>query len=568
MAAAPGATDVMLQWLGVANEARAAQWLTQIQNPGNPQAVPKEIFRRIAPLVGKLELPPLLWGFKASAQRKDLDAAIEKGLAKLPSVQRSSFKLDGSYPFSLVSAEVGQFIPPDKLTKLQAAIEPFLEGDAAAKKAFLDSLLSHHVEIAYGWVDDYLLVSVGSNHEHLRLAGKADQSVLSQKAVAHAAQFIDKQPVSFAYISKESLAKIPYGFRFSEWLGRFEPDLKKELSPEELAQIKADASRLDGEANAVMQPQRVDPVLQVSYWQNGLHIERFGGIAVPGLTTGSTSIALPGALRQSCFLWISANAVADTNAKEWALIEDFATTAWRVWQRFGVPKIPAEGQQQYAVGEQVVIPKLVELYKVLCTVGKGLGTSEGWLMDFKGAYPPTATPPPTNDGKPMMLPRVACIAEITDPAMISKAASDYDIWFQGVAKLAGPQFAANVKFKTETSDGVSRYFYELPQPTGEHVPNLAIAGDRWVLGSSMDLSKKLATEANFSGPPLALDLRLNLRTGLDQLAKIIPHPAPTSKLDASFVFSLLRAFPDIESRVFEENGESRRSSTLFIEDSK
>jgi hypothetical protein len=572
-ALAPGGTDTLLRWRTAFREAQFSSYESALQFPNDSNARALSQITALAPHIDKLEIPPLLFGFRVQEGKDKLNARIAEGLAKLPpSVQRNTFQLDGKYQFTSLVAELGKVLPPEAIENIRKGADNLLKDPALAKTS-TDSLLSRRIDLAYGWVDDYLIVSVGTTHDHLKLAATPAESIVAQKAFAHTGDYVDKHPMGVAFQAKDSLAKIPEAPHLDRWVTGFKKEIEAQLSPEAYNQILADAQRLEAEASVFI-PKKVDDYTGVSYWQDGLHMDGFGGIVPVGMANSATPLRISPDLQQNCFLWGSANSDPETSQKIGVFCEDIVSTAWQLWQKYGISKIPANQQQQYAMMEQLVIPKLQQGYAILQTLGHGLGTRSGFYVDFNGKLPALPNVPPEVAGQ-QVAPRLAYIAELKDRAAVTQSAAAYDAWVNDIIRLTNPQLANVLKLQTQNQNGVERYFYALPVPTGEHLPHVAIASDRWMLSTSTGLTDDLAKAATFSGPAAAALVRLNLGAGVTELQRILEIQSQTGKTEAdkknaqqalSLAIPVLKPLPSVDYRGYEENGEWRSSAFVEIHD--
>ena len=179
---------------------------------GSPADTEKAMMRMVKdnaaafmPKAVKLELPPLLMGFKAGKVRAEFDDFIKKGLesAQLPpGVESNKFKVGDKYEFQSLGVTVRKLIPASQEEALVAQIKEMV-GDEAAAKQHVAALMAKHFEISWGWVDDYLIVSLGSDHSHVKFStGVADSALSIPEVAARAAMFAGKKPIGLGYVAK------------------------------------------------------------------------------------------------------------------------------------------------------------------------------------------------------------------------------------------------------------------------------------------------------------------------------------------------------------------------------
>jgi hypothetical protein len=578
---APGSAAKLQELMRFSDELRVAQFKAGlVAGISKQKAKPDEYLAEMLPFVKTLDFPPVLIGFKIGAQKAALLAEIERGEKNLPPViEQAQFNVNGNLPFKSLIATVSKVLPPDKQGALKKFVSEKIADPKAADETF-QALLARHIEVAYGFIGDYFIVSIGPDHSHLKTSANFAGSLLSRPEIASVAGYADKKLLSFSFSSAELIGASQRKLELSPWLERLKTEVSAAVSPADFQKLEADLKRLDGEAEKFL-PHDYTPMVGVSYRDHGLRGEAFGGFKAPAV---SSPLQFSGAVTDSTLLWVDVQSNAEYQAAAYAWIEDFSATAYDTFQRLALPKLNDQQRMQFGIMQNLIVPKLTEFYNITRNqYSKSLGQEGAFALDGGGEMPAVPMiPQPIRDGGKML--RFAVLRDVKDRAMLGeswksyfKLARDIALMIPQTAQLPG----GLPEPRSETVDGVTLSYYPLPLPTGDLLPNVAVTDKTLVFTTSraygLELSKAVAKPA--TQKPAMLDFRLNIRAACDfgdlWLALVAQNPelffqGNQAKADdfkkaqpgVSALLHSLRSVSGMDVQVFEENGVRRTSSAI------
>ena len=211
---------------------------------------------------------------------------------------------------------------------------------------------------------------------------------------------------------------------------------------------------------------------------------------------------------------------------------------------------------------------------------RSLGNESAFILDVNGNMPKIPNlPPMLADGK---VPRIAWVAELKDRAGVSEAWKGFDKIIRQLAAFA-PGGSPVPEPQMKKDGDVEIHFIELPIPTDDLMPHIAISKDRWIISTAPSLTKEIASKPSAaSGAPLGSEWRLQVPAFCDLAdawLKVIDKDPQTffhsgfeqkeyAKLRPTFgeLVKLGRSIHSLEWRVFSECSETRNSAYLKLED--
>lgn len=575
---APGSAARFKAFQQVVSEMRVAQFKAALAGKKGAEAN-RDAIPAVLSQIKTLHLPPMIFGFKLASQKAALGAELERAEKNLPpGVELTTFQLNDA-PFKLIAITVSKVLPPAQQEELRGQIARTVSDPAAADDIF-KSLLARHFEIAYGFVGDYFVASIGADHSHLKLASNLGESLLSRPEVAVVANYADKPLVTFSWSSAEFIAAAQNRIELTPLYERIKADLTKTLAPADVQKLESDLHRLDEKGHAIF-GEGFTPMVGVCWREHGLRSEAFGGLKI----AAAQPLKFSGVPADSTFLWIDAQSNPSAITAFWSWFEDVVTTGYDTFQRLGVPALQETEKAQFGMFQQVAVPKLTELYRISREqFGKSLGNESAFALDLGGEVPELPMLPPAFHQGGRML-RLAYISDVTDRALLGqswdsylKLARDVALMIPQTAQLPGGLPSP----KSETVEGVTLAYYPLPMPTGDLLPNVATTDKTFVVSTSrsyaLEASKAAAKPAS-DPKALKLDFRMNFKAAFDfadkWLALAMENPEPFFQGDANKVENFkknapnlaallksLRAFEGMDMQVFEENGQRRVSSAV------
>jgi hypothetical protein len=586
-----GFTEKFMPWMDLIGELQSlnAQRVFMTAMSGGQPPDSAKLFRdaapEIIPALAKCDLPPVLLIYKAAKARADIDAGLGMAVAQLgmrlpPGVEIGKFKIADKYEFQNVTLNAAKLIEAMQEEMIRGQLAEVL-GDEGKAKQTVELLKKKRIEIAWGWVGDYLFVSVGTDHAHIRFAGSVADSALSIPAVARiAAQFAGKKPTGLGYASAAAMEKIRGSVEFADKFKKISDELSTLLKPEHITAMQADVKKFEGKVQALYHV-KFDPLVSVGYWDGGLHGETFGGAQLRDLDT-TKPLGLAALLTKSAFIFTDSRSNSANNGKYADLIEDGAAMLWGWYEKYGRTMVPENERAGATMAEAMALPMVKDLWAASRKLSKALGDESAFILDLNGSVPKVPNLPPNFAiGK---VPRIAWVAELKDRAGVSEAWTGFSKIIKMLAQFAPG--GAPVPDPTMKKDGdVEIHFIELPVPTDDLLPHIAISKDRWIFSTSPSLTKEITSKLPASGgTPLGADWRMQIPAACDLaeawLKVVDKNPEMFfhnsydqngyAKMRPTFgdLLKLGRSIQSLEWRVFSEGSTTRNSMFLKLEDVK
>jgi hypothetical protein len=508
-----GFGDQFSVWMNLISEIQSIQYqsiFTRFGGGGNDPAAMIEALKanlpELLPIVGKVEIPPLVLGFKAGASKQQLnsmlDATLQGVLSDLPpGFETAAFQVDGKFEFKSLTVNVRKLVSAVQEAQLLLQAKEVM-GDEKKAQELVTSLMAKRVEVAWGWVEDNFVLSIGTDHGHLKFAASPADSAISIPEVAkRASQFAGKKPFGLGYASAALFKKLETKIEFVPMIEQVTDAVRGILKPEAIDKIRSDAKALQGKFQAAMTVE-YDSLVSVSWWDSGMHAEMFGGVRSNRLNS-SKSLNLASLASPTTFL-IADSRVNEAEAdKVLALLEESATTIWGWYESYGRAMVPESERQQVAMAEVVAVPLIKQFWNSSRQLGKALGDESAFLIDLNGEFPkvPNAPIPPTvlAGGK---VPRIAWVADLKNRAALADAWTGFSAIVKQIMTVAsqGASTAPQVPEPVSKKVGNAELHYiPLPMDTGDLLPHVAITADRWMVSSSPTYSAELAGKGAAAG---------------------------------------------------------------------
>ncbi len=581
-----GFTEKFLPWVNLIGELQGIQMqhLLMTGMSGGQPPDPAKLFRdaapEIIPSLVKCDIPPVLIAFKAVKSKADIDGGLAMVTAQLgaklpPGVTFGNFKVGDKYDFQNITLDASKLIEAMQEEMIRAQLAQLLGDEGKAKQA-VETLKKKRIEIAWGWVGDYLVLSLGSDHSHIKFAGSDADSALAIAPVARrAAQFADKKPLGFGYASVAMQEKLHGKIEFADKFKKLSDELTTLLKPEHIAAMQADVRKFEGKVQS-LSSRKFDPFVSVGWWDSGLRGEAFGGGQQTQFDTGKP-LAFASLFTKTVFIFANGRTNPANNGKTADLIEDGAVILWGWYEKFGKTMVPESERAGATMVEAMAVPMLKDVWASARKLSKALGDESAFVFDLNGTMPKLPMiPAEMADGK---IPRIAWVAELKDRAGVSAAWTGFEKVIKQLAALSPEGKLPDPVLKKDGD--LEIHYIELPMPTEDLLPHIAISKDRWIISTSPSLSKEIASKAPAAGSPLGAEGRIQFPALCDfadawvKLAEKDPNgpfregsEGAQRRAIAGDVIRLVRAIQSIEWRVFGEAGENRESVWLKLEDIK
>jgi len=586
---APGSAERLLAIQRFSNAIRVEDFKSSFSKILDPKTPEKE--DKIASYLAlykthadSLHIPPMIFGGKVSTQKAALTQQLDLLEKKLPAgVEIVPFNLDGNLPFKSVIFNLSKLIPAANQEQLKQMIAKKITDPKAADELF-QSLMARKIEVAYGFIGDYFIASVGNNHAHLKFAANFADSLLARPEIAVAGKFTDKPVLSLSWCDKTLGALSLPHYRLAPVIARLKPSIDATLPGIDSQKLDADLARIDAEGAKVF-PAEVDPMVGISYRDHGICSETFGGVKLHAFNAAKP-LKFSGLPSDGTFFWMDAQRDPAVKSAAWDWIEDITSTGYNLFMNVGLPKLPDQQRMGFAMFQNLALPKLIDLYHITRDqFGKSLGNEGAMAIDLAGEMPQIPMLPASLLEQGKML-RLAIIRDVQDRKLLAqswenyfKLARDVALMIPKTAQIPGGLPGP----KTEVVDGITLSYYPLPLPTGDLLPNVATTDTTLVMSTSqkysIELSKAASKPAASGQKPLAIDVKINTKAACDFLDKWIaiaianpdlifmgkPDKAEQFKKNQPAFSALIQSAKSVsgfECQMFKENGLHRTTTRI------
>ncbi len=552
-------------------------------DPSKMQQVIKDAAPQFIPVLTKCELPPFYVAFKASQVRPMVDGVLKQftqmiGSELPPAFEPGQFKVADKYDFQSVSVNAKKLVAQFQEAQIELQLKELLGDEAKAKEA-LNAIVAKRVEVAWGWVDDYIVLAFGSDHNHVKLAASVADSALSIPDVAkRGGQFAAQRPHGLSFLSKATFEALAGKIEFADHFKSFAEELAGILKPDQIEAMVADARRLESKAQALF-ANTYDSAVQVDIWDGGFRSEMFGGAR--NKTFDSSKPLTFGSLAGAATLMLLDGRTNAAHSKATSdFIEDAAATLWGWYEKYGRTMVPESERQGAAMIEATAKPMLVDFWRSSRKLGQGLGDESALVIDLSGPVPKLPDVPPfVTEGK---FPRIAWVSELKDRAAVSEAWKGYSSLIKQVAALAN-QAGAIPEPQMKQEGDAELYYVPLPMPTDDLLPHVAITKDRWMISTAPSFTKEVLAKAGApaSGQPFGGHWDLNFTAlwdyadlwlkVLDKNGSQVFSPSDAKGYEEArplidIGLKLARSLQGLEWHLHDEGGLSRNSVRLKLKD--
>jgi|GEM_PF-2659331 hypothetical protein len=558
-----------------------------VEDVDNAEAVNRMI-EAVVTNQDRLKLPSVLIGF----QLTDADRAtqfLDDWLAQVDAlpvgaIEQRQIKGTTFYVFEAS----GDDVPPPMMEQVTAALAS-AQVTPDASQRLQDFVRGQRINIAAGVLDDYLMLSLGSDTSLLEQWGEGE-SLASTKmldpllarykdglaSISYTAASMAAQPLTsedFENIAGNLLAMVPQG----------------NLPPELDERLRKDARMLAGEIAAT----ESHSTLAFSFDNKGIESWSFGG-PFPSSLDGSQPLSVMTHRSEQPILLSAARATKSPDSYDQAV--KWMKIAFGYFEEFGVPNIPPDERERYDGVMAIALPFLESMDAATRDhlVPAVDGTQSVLLLDGHGEFagPPEQEPLP----QPVPVPRLGVAIELNDAEQFKLAISSYtdatrklldDI--RELEPTALPPQVAIPDPQTRSLAGGTLYYYPLPVELGPDAAPCALLKDRLlILSSSTRLAEEMTGERPMlTSPVIALDksagsvLVLELTEVWDYFHRVgnaaalvmnrRNSPAAQQrvnmmKMQSDVVIRSLSALRSYHSATTEENGLAVNHSWFHIED--
>ena len=442
-------------------------------------------------IVEKAQMPPVTFGFKVSdgdlrgqlyeMAAQGIGAMLEglgpdgEGFAEAVNVERGGSKFMG---IKIKGEELVASMPPD----MKEGMAQFM--DAATVTRLMKMLESKNLVVAIGVHESYLVAFMGSSADDLQIAPTPAESLLSRPEAAFIKSFTGKRLVSLVTMSEE----LQESSKGASIFGGLAAGVKEGLAETDTFGDSQDLEVLLGliteQESAILGLHRHTPGGSVTFMEDGLKVEIFGGAEQPSLNLDTPRTYSELGAQDDVLLF--ANWVNDAAYKDKVLeyIETLGETVYLAAKRVSSMELPegvipfdaTEAEGILGMFDEQILPHFLELWTgVRDDLVAGLGDERAVIIDLKGALP-------TVPGLPQLLadegkaPRMAVVAPARDKERLQSSWKNTEKAINGIIKIVGDMTGENIPMQRPMSsekNDLKTWFFPFPFQTDDFVLNVS-----------------------------------------------------------------------------------------------
>jgi len=442
-------------------------------------------------IIEKAQMPPVTFGFKVSdgdlrgqlyeMAAQGIGAMLEgigpdgEGFAEAVNVERGGSKFTG---IKIKGEELVASMPPD----MKEGMAQFM--DAATVTRLMKMLESKNLVVAIGVHESYLVAFMGSSAEDLQIAASPAESLLSRPEAGFMKSFTGKRLVSLVTMSEE----LQESSKGASIFGGLAAGVKEGLAATDTFGDSQDLEVLLGliteQERAILDLHRHTPGGSVTFLEDGLKIEIFGGAEQPSLNLDTARTYSELGAQDDVLLF--ANWVNDSAYKDKVLeyLETLGETVYLVAKQASSMELPegvvpfdmTEAEGILGMFDEQILPHFLELWTgVRDDLVAGLGDERAVIIDLKGALP-------TVPGLPQLLadegkaPRIAVLAPARDKERLQSSWKNTEKAINGIIKIVGDMTGENIPMQRPMSsekNDLKTWFFPFPFQTDDFVLNIS-----------------------------------------------------------------------------------------------
>ncbi len=529
----------------------------------------------------ELDLPPMIIGARVTDGAQavlDQLGALEGQLP--PMFVAADFEVEGAGKFRSWSVAAKEAFGDAERAAMRDEI-----GDAELADRVEKLIDKKTVDFSFGLVGDYLLFAIGPNHDHVKLASKPEESLLSAKEFDFADQYLSKKIIGYSYATEGAYAAVNRPDSILAITDAVQDGLAEMAQNGlDLGEVSAAVGKA-GKLMVDMSKRDASASMGVVYLEDGIKGESIGGFSTPGLDT-SAKLIFADAIPENAFFAMDMVSTAKYEKQSLELLETIVEGAHAAAAKFAT--MDENFGEQFNAMDTLFRPKLLKIYDIMKNqVQAGLGRESGIVIDLEGKVPKLPIPGMpqaiVNQGK---MPRIAMMANVEDRAKLSKGWDELVPALNDLFKVI-PGQEAGAEFQlpdTMSSDanGLKTHFIGLAAFNEDLTPSVSISDDLFFLSTAKSLSESIAAKAK-PGDKTGLILTLNfdaLRVFGEDWLKLVVNNADEIFGGDQFraddfrenagmiqmVLNMMQAVNRLDVHNFKEGGHWRTSFHLKISD--
>jgi hypothetical protein len=450
---------------------------------------------RLMELAGDLQVPGILIGTR-------IDEGADDILAQLAGIE-------GQLPPTAVVSEIDVAGSENKFKSWTiAAKDAFGEAERAAMRAEFDDaeiaakiekiIDSKKVDFSFGKVGDYLIFSIGENHDHLKFAEKPEDSLVAKSRFDFGDAYLDKKLMAYSYNTKEMAEALSHPEQMLALTGAAQDFIGQ------MAQGGFDlgeTGNLVGKAGEIlvkMMTRECSEGLGIAFLEDGLKIESIGGYSTPGVDKDA-KLTFANLISDDTFLAAASATTPEYEQLGMELLETVIKAGHEGASSFAKLQPDSEFGQNFVQMNAMFAPKLINLWTILKEkVQGGLGHQSGLYVDLKGSAPKIPGLPQVliNKGK---VPRIVLASDVSDRAKLAAGWDEFVPALNDLAKsIPGQQPGSEFQLPDVTTfdnSGTGTHFIQMPFFGGDFLPSVTVNDNVMLMSTSNGLAAEIAKNA-------------------------------------------------------------------------
>ncbi|HSJ00872.1 MAG TPA: hypothetical protein VK956_00410 [Verrucomicrobium sp.] len=537
---------------------------------------------RLASLLTRLELPPLLIGIKSDKTEDALKFLNNtQQLEEKKIFVMSDLQTPAGHTFRVATIDMTTLLPDATLAPLLAQLPETLPDQTRKSiETALKSLQAKKFKLAWGVVNGHLLLASGMNLDHLNLAPSPAQSLLSKPEFAHLLPYAGKELAGLIYADAASVAAFNDDQPFVPMLRGVVNSMKENETFKEMGGVlDKQLGELSPLEATVYNAGPTSALVAAGWWDKGIHLESFGGITSRFMESGKPLNFSRLFDKAGVVFGIGyhRNEAYGKDFRAW--MEKLVSMLYTGAQELVKAGIAGpEGGQQFAQFESTFLPTLLKIYQADKDMDDfGMGSELAFILDVNGKMPEIMFAPPESKG--MQIPRITTVGEVKNRAELAKGWTTISESLNGLAKQMGggnPDPAAAAMFMlpqpiSSDKNGVTSYFFGMPFFAGDLLPVASVNDKLLFLSSSKEAAEFYAGELSQPATKIVegfvwkLDVSA-LADYASTASKLNPSATPEQTKQLTETLKWVKPLRAMQGHIYEEKGIPRNSLSWEITD--
>ena len=431
----------------------------------------------------ELKVPPMILGSKISDGADEIVATLHQLEENFPPVITVGKFQAGGGNFTSWKIHLQDVLNEGMEAELDEAI-----GDPATSKKIIEIFRKKTIEVSFGVVDNYLLVTLGGDHSHLKFAESPEESILAAKSFGFADQFLSKKLVGYSFASQPFLKGGTSGGSMIQMANSFADGLSGGAG--ETAEMGKLIRKLGGQMEKLGKRESQTQV-GVTLMDNGLRGESIGGYRADVVDSKAMTQFANRAPADAAMVFGS---VANPEYRDdsVAVLE----TLFALGDVIIEARAKNAGEEQLGEMKKLFAPDLAKIWGILKDdFIDGIGSQTGIIVDLKGGMPkiPGAPNAIINNGK---VPRIAIAMDVADRAKLSAAWDELvPAVNAAMLKVPGTEPGSEPQLPdvvTDEGGGLQTHYMSLPFMSNDFVPSLSLNDELFFLSTSKTFVQGIA----------------------------------------------------------------------------